>query len=105
LPGGVRRELGARAAESAAPALRDQVGFERVSEPVEPLDDPLSEREREVLALLASGKTNREVAAELYVAEGTVKAHVASIYRKLDVHNRAEMLNKARALGLLGPSP
>ena len=45
------------------------------------------------------------MAAELYVAEGTVKAHVASIYRKLDVHNRAEMLNKARALGFLGPSP
>jgi DNA-binding CsgD family transcriptional regulator len=105
LPGGVRRELGARAAESAAPARRDQEGFERASEPVEPLDEPLSEREREMLGLLAAGKTNREVAAELYVAPGTVKAHVASIYRKLDVHNRAEMLNRARALGLLGPSP
>jgi ATP/maltotriose-dependent transcriptional regulator MalT len=70
-----------------------------------PLEDPLSEREREVLGLLASGKTNREVAEKLYVSPGTVKAHVASIYRKLDVHNRAQMLNEARALGLLGPSP
>ncbi len=65
----------------------------------------MSEREREVLALLAAGRTNREVAAELYVAEGTVKAHVASIYRKLDAHNCAEMLNKARALGFLSTSP
>jgi DNA-binding CsgD family transcriptional regulator len=70
-----------------------------------PLTDPLSEREREVLGLLASGKTNREVAAELYVSPGTVKAHVASIYRKLGAHNRAEMLKKARTLGLLDPSP
>ena len=68
------------------------------------MTDPLSEREREVLGLLASGKTNREVAAELYVSPGTVKAHVAAIYRKLGAHNRAEMLNKARAFGLLDPS-
>lgn len=104
LPGGVRRELGARGAESA-PARLDQEGLGRSSEPVEALDEPLSEREREVLALLASGKTNREVAEKLYVSPGTVKAHVASIYRKLDVHNRAQMLNEARALGLLGSSP
>jgi DNA-binding CsgD family transcriptional regulator len=69
-----------------------------------PMTDPLSEREREVLGLLASGKTNREVAAELYVSPGTVKAHVAAIYRKLGAHTRAEMLNKARAFGLLDPS-
>jgi DNA-binding CsgD family transcriptional regulator len=73
-----------------------------VGPPIESLEEPLSGRELEVLALLASGKTNREVAGELYVAEGTVKAHVASIYRKLGVRNRAAMLNRARALGLLG---
>jgi DNA-binding NarL/FixJ family response regulator len=77
-----------------------------VGPPIEPLEDPLSGRELEVLALLASGKTNREAAGELYVAEGTVKAHVASIYRKLGVSNRAAMLNRARALGVLGtPRP
>lgn len=69
--------------------------------PVEPLAEPLSEREREVLGLLASGKTNREIAGELYVAPGTVKAHVANVYRKLEVHNRTEALGRARALGLL----
>jgi DNA-binding CsgD family transcriptional regulator len=80
--------------------------FAGVGPPIEPLEDPLSGRELEVLALLASGKTNREAAGELYVAEGTVKAHVASIYRKLGVRNRAAMLNRARALGLLGnPRP
>jgi DNA-binding CsgD family transcriptional regulator len=66
-----------------------------------PLEDPLSEREREVLGLLAAGKTNREVAAELYIAEGTVKAHVAGIYRKLAVHSRAEAVSKAADQNLL----
>ena len=66
-----------------------------------PLGDPLSEREREVLGLLAAGKTNREVAAELYVAEGTVKAHVAGIYRKLGVHSRAEAVSRAADLRLI----
>ena len=66
-----------------------------------PLEDPLSERERQVLGLLAAGKTNREVAAELYVAEGTVKAHVAGIYRKLGVHSRAEAVSRAADLRLI----
>jgi LuxR family transcriptional regulator, maltose regulon positive regulatory protein len=54
-----------------------------------------------VLGLLAAGKTNREVAAELYVAEGTVKAHVAGIYRKLGVHSRAEAVSRAADLRLI----
>jgi ATP/maltotriose-dependent transcriptional regulator MalT len=65
------------------------------------LDDPLSEREMEVLALLSSGRTNAEVAKDLFVATGTVKAHVNNIYRKLDARNRAEALAKARDLRLL----
>ena len=65
------------------------------------LDDPLSERELEVLNLLDSGKTNSEVAQDLFVARGTVKAHVGNIYRKLEAHNRAEALSRARGLGLL----
>lgn len=68
----------------------------------EPPAEPLSEREVEVTRLLASGRTNREIAHELYVSHGTVKAHTASIYRKLGVHNRAEMIGRARALRLLG---
>ncbi|MDQ3913229.1 MAG: response regulator transcription factor [Actinomycetota bacterium] len=66
-----------------------------------PLDEPLTEREIEVMRLLASGRTNREISHELYVSHGTVKAHAANIYRKLDVHNRAEMINRAKTLDLL----
>jgi DNA-binding NarL/FixJ family response regulator len=68
--------------------------------PVEPLPDPLTERELAVLRLVAAGRTNREVANDLFVAEGTVKAHVASIYRKLGVHSRAEAVFKAADLNL-----
>lgn len=64
--------------------------------------EPLSEREREVLVLLASGRTNSEIAGELYVAAGTVKTHVNNIYRKLDARNRAEALARAHSAGLLG---
>ena len=65
------------------------------------LEDPLSERELEVLGLLASGKTNSEVARDLYVSVGTVKSHTGNIYRKLDTRNRAEALARARELNLL----
>jgi|SRR5215212_1532639 ATP/maltotriose-dependent transcriptional regulator MalT len=65
------------------------------------LEDPLSERELEVLTLLASGKTNSEVARELFVSVGTVKSHTGNIYRKLGARNRAEALARARGLGLI----
>ena len=69
--------------------------------PVECLEEPLSGRERAVLGLLADGCTNREIAQRLFIAQGTVKAHVASVYRKLDVHSRAEAVSRARDLHLL----
>ncbi len=69
---------------------------------IQRLDEPLSERELEVLRLLATGRTNREIAQDLFVAVGTVKAHVSNVYRKLDAHNRAEALSRARSFGLLG---
>ena len=65
------------------------------------LEDPLSERELEVLSLLASGKTNSEVAKDLFVSVGTVKSHTGNIYRKLGAKNRAEALTRARDLGVL----
>lgn len=65
------------------------------------LEDPLSERELEVLNLLASGKTNSEVAGDLFVSVGTVKSHTGNIYRKLGAKNRAEALARARELGLI----
>jgi len=65
------------------------------------LEDPLSERELEVLALLASGRTNAEIAKDLFVAVGTVKSHVNNIYRKLEAANRAEAVTRAHELNLL----
>lgn len=67
----------------------------------QPLVDPLSERELEVLRLLAGGHTNDEIGRSLYVSANTVKAHLKSIYRKLDVNSRHEAAGKARQLGLL----
>ena len=65
------------------------------------LIEPLSEREIEVLELVARGLSTQEIASKLIIAEGTVKAHLASIYRKLDVHSRTQALASARALHLL----
>ena len=65
------------------------------------LPEPLTEREMEVLRLLADGCSNTEIAAELIVALGTVKAHTSSIYRKLDVRGRTEAVIRAQELGLL----
>jgi len=67
----------------------------------EQLDEPLSERELEVLSLLASGKTNSEVAGDLFVSVGTIKSHTGNIYRKLGAKNRAGALARARELGLI----
>jgi LuxR family maltose regulon positive regulatory protein len=69
------------------------------------LVEPLSPRELEVLHLLALGKTNKQIAHQLVVALGTVKAHTASIYRKLDVANRTEAAARARQLGILSLPP
>ena len=52
----------------------------------------LTQREIEVLHLLAQGKTNAQIGQDMFIAEGTVKAHVQHIYQKLDVHSRKELL-------------
>ncbi len=67
----------------------------------QPLFDPLSLREREVLRLIAAGHKNCEIADELVVVTGTVKAHINMIYQKLGVTNRVQAIVRARALGLL----
>jgi LuxR family maltose regulon positive regulatory protein len=67
----------------------------------QPLFDPLSVREREVLRLIAAGHKNREIADELVVVTGTVKAHINMIYQKLGVTNRIQAITRARSLGLL----
>jgi ATP/maltotriose-dependent transcriptional regulator MalT len=65
------------------------------------LVEPLSERELEVLRLLASGLAPAEVAKKLYLSPYTLKAHTQNIYAKLAVHSRIEAINKARELNLL----
>jgi LuxR family maltose regulon positive regulatory protein len=61
----------------------------------------LSTRELEVLSLIAAGKSNDEIAAQLYLALNTVKRHASNIYDKLEVKKRTEAVAKARQLGLI----
>ena len=60
----------------------------------------LTEREREVLALLAQGATNREIAAELYLSFDTIKTHVRKVFTKLGVNNRTQAALVASERGL-----
>lgn len=80
--------------------------FSRMSDPVEKqtaqtLLEPLSARELEILALLAGGASNKEIGAQLFIAEGTVKNHVTNILGKLSVRDRTQAALKARDLGLI----
>jgi DNA-binding NarL/FixJ family response regulator len=80
--------------------------FTRVSSMVplaqmEQLMEPLSERELEILGLIARGSSNREIAEQLFIAEGTVKNHVTHILGKLGVRDRTQAALKARELGLV----
>jgi LuxR family maltose regulon positive regulatory protein len=68
---------------------------------VAPLLEPLSEREQAILRYLPTALSNREIAAELFVTTNTVKTHLRSIYRKLDVARRREAVERARDLRLL----
>lgn len=63
------------------------------------LIEPLSDREREILRLITTGSSNREIAERLFIAEGTVKNHVTNILGKLDVRDRTQAALKARELG------
>jgi len=67
----------------------------------EGLLEPLSEREMEILRLLAQGLSNRVIAGQLVIAEGTVKNHVTSILAKMDARDRLQAVLKAKSLGLL----
>lgn len=67
----------------------------------EALATPLSSRELEILRLVATGATNREIAATLVIAEGTVRNHLTNILGKLEVADRTQAALKARALGLV----
>jgi LuxR family maltose regulon positive regulatory protein len=69
--------------------------------PASYLVDPLSERELEVLQLIAEGFSNPEIARKLFVATSTVKRHVNNIYAKLNVHTRTQAVAKGKELKVL----
>ncbi len=94
LKGITGREL-LRAIESLAqgqryimPELAARVLTESINAP--PPHETLTDREREILILLAQGKSNKEIAAQLFLSEKTVKHHIGNIFRKLQVRNRVE---------------
>jgi LuxR family maltose regulon positive regulatory protein len=65
------------------------------------VEDPLSERELEVLQHVGRGLSNQEIADKLFLSAGTVKRHMSNIYQKLDVHSRTQALERARTLKVL----
>ena len=82
------------------PAIASRLLRELVRPQESPLDT-LSEREREVMVLLAQGTTNRDIAEKLYITEGTVKNHVSNILAKLQAENRTRAADIARRYGLV----
>jgi len=87
------------------PAVTDRVlkGLEGIRPEFESLDppDPLTERETEILRLMAGGYSNREIAGAFDLAEGTVKNHISSILSKLGVRDRTRAVLRAVELGLI----
>ncbi|MGB5751002.1 MAG: response regulator transcription factor, partial [Desulfobacterales bacterium] len=73
----------------------------RPSTPSQPLLEPLTNREIDVLVLLAQRLQNKEIADKLFVSTETVKAHLRNIYQKLNVNKRREAVSKAMDLGIL----
>ena len=69
--------------------------------PLPSSDDPLTPREREILALIAQGLTNRDIAERLVLSLNTIKTHRLRIYQKLELHDRVDLVNYAIRLGLL----
>jgi LuxR family maltose regulon positive regulatory protein len=67
----------------------------------EPLDQPLTNRELDIVHLMAERLSNKEIAAKLFIAPGTVKRHTNNIYRKLATHDRQKAVAEARAMGLI----
>jgi LuxR family maltose regulon positive regulatory protein len=74
---------------------------ERTLTEATPLVEPLTERELAVLQLLPSMQSNLEIADEMFVSVNTVKVHLKTLYRKLDVPNRRSAVRRSRTLGLL----
>lgn len=95
------REYARRLLKLLAAETMPDPTLETRSRQVQGLSDPLSQREIEILKLIAQGLTNDNIARQLIISSGTVKAHTAAIYRKLDVTNRTEAVARARQIQIL----
>ena len=93
-----------RAAARGEAALSPSVATRLLGQVRAPAQEPLSQREFEVLELVARGATNREAAAKLFISEATVKTHLLHIYAKLGVNDRAAAVAAGFERGLL-PRP
>jgi DNA-binding NarL/FixJ family response regulator len=89
-------EASARGESVLSPTIATRL-MHQVREP----GSPISDREREVLSLIAQGRSNREVAAELFISEATVKTHLLHVYDKLGVNDRAAAVAVGFQRGLL----
>ena len=93
-----------RAAARGEAVLAPSVATRLITQLRAPAQDALSDRELEVLTLIARGETNRGAAARLFISEATVKTHLLHIYEKLDVNDRAAAVAEGYNRGLLGRS-
>ena len=93
---GAAVEAAARGETVFAPAVAGRLARRVVAPP-----DDLTDREREVVALLADGLTNRQIARRLFLSEATVKTHLVHVFAKLNVDNRTAAVAAARSRGLL----
>lgn len=92
---------GLRSVARGEVALAPSIAALLVSRMREPARVSLSERETQVLALVAEGNSNRAIALALFVSEATVKTHLIHVFEKLDVKDRTRAVTKAMELGLL----
>lgn len=90
------------AAEIAKLVRMVGAGMEVFRERKNPLLPSLTDRESEILGLIARGATNREIASALYLSPHTIKEQTSALYRKLGARNRAEAVERAQRLGLRG---
>ena len=99
----LNQELAARLLRRLAEERKSEPPAPKQPEPRESLREPLTPRELEVLGLLATGRTNQQIAQTLVISKGTVKVHVERIIRKLNVSDRTQAAVRAIEMGLLTP--